>query len=177
MNRSMFGPNYARRIAQVTEGLSNTLMASEGYIGHAQMRSCTGGNGPASDPVTGTNSYTNIPLPGPASVAVINYQINNCGAATGKIKAGGPIGHTRWCDGGVYYSGFTTAVTPNSNVSTASRATGSSNGGRVVAMDWDWVDENDGGPTYMALAASSYHAGGANAAFGDGSVPLRQEHG
>ncbi len=40
MNRSIFGPNYARRIAMVTDGLSNTLMASEGYIGHDQMRSC-----------------------------------------------------------------------------------------------------------------------------------------
>ena len=30
MNKSLFGPNYARRIAMVTDGLSNTLMASEG---------------------------------------------------------------------------------------------------------------------------------------------------
>ena len=40
MNKSLFGPNYSRRIAMVTDGLSNTLMASEGLIGHAQMRSC-----------------------------------------------------------------------------------------------------------------------------------------
>ena len=37
-------------------------------------------------------------------------------------------------------------------------------------MDWDSVDENDGGPTYMSLAASSYHPGGVNALFADGSV-------
>ena len=37
-------------------------------------------------------------------------------------------------------------------------------------MDWDSVDENDGGPTYMSLAASSNHRGGVNATFGDGSV-------
>jgi prepilin-type processing-associated H-X9-DG protein len=37
-------------------------------------------------------------------------------------------------------------------------------------MDWDWIDENDGGPTYMALSASSYHPGVVNALFGDGSV-------
>ena len=30
MNRSLFGPNYARTIAMVTDGTSNTLMASEG---------------------------------------------------------------------------------------------------------------------------------------------------
>jgi prepilin-type processing-associated H-X9-DG protein len=37
-------------------------------------------------------------------------------------------------------------------------------------MDWDSVDENDGGPTYMSLAASSYHPGGVNTLFADGSV-------
>ena len=43
MNRSMFGPNYARRIAMITDGTSNTMAASEGLIGHGQMRSCMGG--------------------------------------------------------------------------------------------------------------------------------------
>jgi prepilin-type processing-associated H-X9-DG protein len=56
------------------------------------------------------------------------------------------------------------------NVSTASRATGFSNAGKILPMDWDSVDENDGGPTYMSLSASSYHPGGVNALFGDGSV-------
>ncbi len=170
MNRSMFGPNYARRLAMVTDGSSNTMAASEGLIGHGQMRSCTGGNGPASDPVTGTYAFNNIPAPGPASVAALAYQAQNCGAKTGKAKAGGPIGHTRWCDGGVYYSGFTTAITPNGDPTAVSRATGFSNAGQLVPMDWDWVDENDGGPTYMALNASSKHPGGVNALFGDGSV-------
>ncbi len=96
--------------------------------------------------------------------------INSCGTASGKVKAGGPIGHTRWCNGGVYYSGFTTAMPPNMKVSTASRATGFANAGQVLPMDWDSVDENDGGPTYMSLSASSRHPGGVNALFADGSV-------
>jgi prepilin-type N-terminal cleavage/methylation domain-containing protein/prepilin-type processing-associated H-X9-DG protein len=169
MNRSLFGPNYSRRIAQVVDGTSNTLMASEGYIGHAQMRSCSGSGSP-SDPITGTYTFTNVPAPGTASAAALAYQINNCGTATGKVKAGGPIGHTRWANGGVYYSGFTTAMPPNQTVSTASRAVGYSNAGQVLPMDWDWIDENDGGPTFMSLSASSYHPGGVNAAFADGSV-------
>ena len=45
-NRSLFGPNYARRIASITDGTSNTLAASEGFIGHAQMRSCGNTPGP-----------------------------------------------------------------------------------------------------------------------------------
>jgi prepilin-type processing-associated H-X9-DG protein len=96
------------------------------------------------------------------------YQIANCGTPNGKVKAGGPIGHTRWANGGVYYSGFTTAMPPNQGVSTVSR--GGANRGQNVAMDWDSVDENDAGPTYMSLAASSQHPGGVNALFGDGSV-------
>jgi prepilin-type N-terminal cleavage/methylation domain-containing protein/prepilin-type processing-associated H-X9-DG protein len=170
MNRSLFGPNYARRLAMITDGTSNTLAASEGLIGHGQMRSCGTAGSPPSDPITGTYSFTNIPAPGPASIAALTYQANNCSTATGKAKAGGPVGHTRYCDGGVYYSGFTTAITPNSDPKIQSRATGFSNAGAVVPMDWDWVDENDGGPTFMALNASSNHPGGVNALFADGSV-------
>jgi prepilin-type N-terminal cleavage/methylation domain-containing protein/prepilin-type processing-associated H-X9-DG protein len=174
-NRSLFGPNYARKISGITDGTSNTLMAAEGYIGHAQMRSCGNTPGPPSDPVTGCYSFTNIPAPGPASAAALAYQINNCPGSVGKIKQGGPIGHTRWANGGVYYSGFTTAMPPNQTVSTISQAYASkgvpaSNFGKNLPMDWDWVDENDGGPTYMSLAASSYHPGGVNALFADGSV-------
>jgi prepilin-type processing-associated H-X9-DG protein len=86
------------------------------------------------------------------------------------VKAGGPIGHTRWANGGVYYSGFTTAMPPNGSVTAISRAVGFANAGQNVQMDWDNIDENDGGPTYMSLTASSYHPGGVNALFGDGSV-------
>jgi prepilin-type processing-associated H-X9-DG protein len=170
MNRSLFGPNYSRRIAMVTDGLSNTLMASEGLIGHAQMRSCYNTPTPPSDSVTGTWSPMVVPPPGPASTQALVEVINNCSTPTGKAKAGGPIGHTRWCNGGVYYSGFTTAMPPNPSVKALSRATGTTNAGQVVQMDWDSTDENDGGPTYMSLAATSNHAGGVNAAFGDGSV-------
>ncbi len=176
MNRSLFGPNFSRRIAMITDGTSNTLMASEGYIGHAQMRSCgTTPGQPVSDPVTGTYSFTNIPLPGQNSAAALMYQITNCSGSVGKIKQGGPIGHTRWANGGVYYSGFTTAMPPNMTVSTVSQAyissgVPASNFGRNLPMDWDWIDENDGGATYMSLSASSLHPGGVNALFADGSV-------
>jgi prepilin-type N-terminal cleavage/methylation domain-containing protein/prepilin-type processing-associated H-X9-DG protein len=169
-NPCMFGPNYSRTIAMVTDGLSNTLAVSEGYIGHAQMRSCLNTPATPSDPSVGVFSPTNVPPAGPASANALSALIASCGTGTGKVKAGGPIGHTRWCNGGVYYSGFTTAMPPNSPVKAISRAAGFANAGQNVPMDWDSVDENDGGPTYMALAASSYHPGGVNALFGDGSV-------
>jgi prepilin-type N-terminal cleavage/methylation domain-containing protein/prepilin-type processing-associated H-X9-DG protein len=171
MNKSMFGPNFSRRIAMVTDGLSNTLMASEGLIGHAQMRSCSSNsNSTPSDSVTGTWTTDIVPLAGLNSQNALTEVINACTTKTGKAKAGGPIGHTRWCNGGVYYSGFTTAMPPNSPVLAQSRAIGFSNGGQVVPMDWDYIDENDGGPTFMSLAASSKHPGAVNALFADGSV-------
>jgi prepilin-type N-terminal cleavage/methylation domain-containing protein/prepilin-type processing-associated H-X9-DG protein len=169
-NRSLFGPNYWRRIAHVSDGLSNTLMASEGYIGHGQMRNCFKTPNSPSDSTMGTWSPTNVPAPGSQSSSALSNLINTCAVATGNVKAGGPIGHTRWCNGGVYYSGFTTAMPPNPNVSTVSRATGFSNAGRNIPMDWASVDENNGGPTYMSLAASGYHPGGVNVLFADGSV-------
>jgi prepilin-type processing-associated H-X9-DG protein len=55
-------------------------------------------------------------------------------------------------------------------VTAVSKASGLSNFGQLVRVDWDSVDENDGGPTYMSLAASSNHPGGVNALFADGSV-------
>ena len=177
VNRSLFGPNYSRKIAGVTDGLSNTLMASEGLIGHGQMRSCLTTPTAPSDPVTGTWTPTNVPVPGPISAQALASVIASCN--TSGAKAGGPIGHTRWTNGGVYYSGFTTAMPPNAGVKAVSQATitllsgatgNASNFGQNVAMDWDSVDENDGGPTYMSLAASSNHSGGVNAVFGDGSV-------
>lgn len=169
-NRSAFGPNFSRSISQFTDGLSNSLFVSEGYIGHAQMRSCMSTPSVPSDASVGQWSPYNIPAPGPNSAAALSALIASCSTASGKVKAGGPIGHTRWTNGGVYYSGFTTAMPPNSSVKAQSRATGYANAGQTVQMDWDSVDENDGGPTYMSLSASSYHSGGVNALFADGSV-------
>jgi prepilin-type processing-associated H-X9-DG protein len=89
---------------------------------------------------------TNVPAPGADSLTALTNLIKSC------ANAPATVGHTRWSNGGVYYSGFTTAMPPNQPI------------------DWDWIDENDGGATYMSLSASSYHPGGVNALFGDGSV-------
>ncbi|MGO9465634.1 MAG: hypothetical protein ACLQIB_23035 [Isosphaeraceae bacterium] len=85
--------------AQITDGTSNTLSCSAGYIGHAQMRSCMNTPAASSDPSVGGWTPTNVPLPGPNSANALALLINSCGTATGKVKAGGPIGHTRWANG------------------------------------------------------------------------------
>jgi len=169
VNRTLFGPNYAKKIAAITDGTSNTLACSEGYIGHAQYRSCMVSPAAPSDASVGGWTPNNVPLPGVNSANALVALINSCTPGSA-AKSGGPIGHTRWANGGVYYSGFTTAVPPNMNVSYVSMAKGLSNFGQFLPMDWDSVDENDGGPTYMSLCASSKHPGGVNAAFADGSV-------
>ncbi len=148
VNRSLFGPTFSRTIASITDGTSNSLAVSEGTIGHMQARHCSTAVGtPPSDASVGTFTPTNTPAPGPQSLSALANLIASCGNGPPT-----PIGHTRWSNGGVYYSGFTTANTPNQ------------------AIDWDWIDENDGGPTYMSLSASSFHAGGVNTLFADGSV-------
>lgn len=75
-------------------------------------------------------------------------------------------GHTEWPDGRVHHSGFTTVLTPNTAVVSG------------VAGAPDWADVNlmqEGRsatlPTYAAITARSYHAGGlVNVALMDGSV-------
>ncbi len=151
-NRSAFGPNYSRTLAMFTDGLSNTMAASEGYIGHLQARSCyTSPNSPPG------MSPTSVPSPD-VSLATLQSLVSAC---SGSSRFGQKAGHTRWTNGGVYYSGVTTAVPPNPNVSYP---------GFSGPFDWVSIDENNGGPTYASLSASSYHAGGVNVLMGDGSV-------
>jgi prepilin-type N-terminal cleavage/methylation domain-containing protein/prepilin-type processing-associated H-X9-DG protein len=151
-NRSLFGPNNVRRIADVTDGLSNTLAESEGYIGHLQARACyTSPTSPAG------MSPTTVPDPA-SSVAALSTLLSAC---SGSSRFGQAVGHTRWTNGGVYYSGITTAVPPNTKVVPA---------GFTQPFDWVSIDENNGGPTYASLSASSYHPGGVNTLMADGSV-------
>jgi prepilin-type processing-associated H-X9-DG protein len=151
-NRGPFGPNMSRRLADFTDGLSNTMAASEGYIGHLQARNCY--TNPQSPPGM---SPTFVPTPN-VSIATLKTLVNSC-ANSGKF--GQKLGHTRWTNGGVYYSGVTTAVPPNTNVTYP---------GYSGPFDWVSTDENNGGPTYASLSASSYHSGGVNVVFADGSV-------
>lgn len=151
-NGSAFGPNNCRRLANITDGTSNSLAASEGYIGHIQARSCY--TVPAAPHGF---SPTTVPAPN-ASVATLATLLQAC---KGSSRFGQAAGHTRWTNGGVYYSGITTAVPPNTKVVP---------GGWAQPFDWVSIDENNGGPTYASLNATSYHPGGVNTLLCDGSV-------
>jgi len=157
-NGAMFGPNYVVKIAQVLDGTSNTMWLADKSAGLSQYRSCMTSPSIPSDPITGQWSPTNPPAPGATTQQAL---VLLCAACNSKApKNGGPISETRWTNGGVYYSGYTPALPPNDPTK----------GPNGQPSDYDNVDENDGGPTYMISTARSYHPGGVNVGFVDGSV-------
>jgi prepilin-type processing-associated H-X9-DG protein len=147
-NRSAFGPNRSRRLAEFTDGLSNTLVAAEVKTYTSYVRDC------------GTLGQINSPnaIPAPAGDPLsIAPEYNGC-----TLKAAG--GHTEWPDGQVQQSGVTTAWPPNFAVKgTATDRLGQD-------LDLTSQREHLGGPTYAAITSRSYHPGGVNVLFGDGSV-------
>ena len=66
-------------------------------------------------------------------------------------------------DGKVHETGFTTTFPPNTKVIYAS-------GGVNYDVDFVSATESNTGDTYAAVTARSYHTGGVNAVFMDGSV-------
>jgi prepilin-type N-terminal cleavage/methylation domain-containing protein/prepilin-type processing-associated H-X9-DG protein len=142
-NRSAFSPNFSRRFAQFTDGLSNSMVFGETLVGHHQLRSCSsnGGMTPYSFPSTSQ------------SPAFIQSMASSCSETA--------VAHQKWANGKVFYNGLTTALTPNTKVLLP---------GDPNPYDLVTHDENQGGATFAALTADSYHPGGVNCLMGDGSV-------
>src|SRR5207248_11384530 len=77
-------------------------------------------------------------------------------------------GHTEWVDFKVHETGVTAVFPPNTKVPYSS-------GGATYDVDFiSWLEGKAAGngylPTYAAVTARSYHTGGVNALFMDGSV-------
>jgi prepilin-type N-terminal cleavage/methylation domain-containing protein/prepilin-type processing-associated H-X9-DG protein len=150
-NRGAFGPNASRRFASFTDGLSQTLLGAEVKAYTPAYHNC----GPP-------------PPPGPATPAIIPdvpTVLASVAASTGCKVVSGPSsslggGHTHWANGNSIYDGMTTALPPNTR----------SPAGAFLDADMSSQDEDDGGPTYASITSRSYHPGGVNALFGDGSV-------
>jgi prepilin-type N-terminal cleavage/methylation domain-containing protein/prepilin-type processing-associated H-X9-DG protein len=137
-----FAPNRAFSPAAIPDGLSNTIAMSETK---------------AYQP-----NYWDTHLPSTLGVAPP--------ASPGEIAAflGGTFdrnGHTEWVEGDVHEVGFTTTFPPNGRVLTTVNG---------QPTDVDITSMRDGEsislPTYAAVTARSYHAGGVNAQFLDGSI-------
>ncbi|WP_165067853.1 DUF1559 domain-containing protein [Paludisphaera rhizosphaerae] len=142
-NRSAFSVNRSRNLSAFSDGLSNTLLSAEVKANQPLYKSCTTPSG------ISATSYPSV-ANSPAFVAA-NYT-NGCKT---------DVGHVKWSIGSACYDGFTTAMAPNTRVLVGTPS---------VDIDYDTNDENNGGPTYAAITSRSYHSGGVNALFGDGSV-------
>ena len=154
-NPAAFGANTSRTFGAFTDGLSNTLLAAEvkAYT-PAYHDSVT-----VPAPLAGSTPTT---YPAVSDVLASVAAAPTSGGKVATAPAGTPGGgHTHWANGNSFYDGFTTALPPN----TKSPLNG-------VAADGDMTseDEDDGGPNYAAITSRSYHPGGVNALFGDGSV-------
>ncbi len=150
-----FGANLSRTFAAFTDGTSNTLLAAE--VKAYTPAYHDGGAVPA--PLAGSTPMTY------PSVADVQATVANGPTSGAKVATAPPGfpggGHTHWANGNSFYDGFTTALPPNTRSPLG-----------IVAPDGDYSseDEDDGGPTYAAVTSRSYHSGGVNSLFGDGSV-------
>ena len=146
----VFRVNESTRIAQVIDGLSQTLCTAEvqGYTPYLR-------NTPVMDPVF------------PESPAVFS-------GWSGQEKMGptqsSQTGHTVWADGRVHHTGFTTTFPPQTVVPYVS-------GGRRYDIDVTTIQEglSSSQPTYAAITSRSHHAGVVNGLLMDGAVrPFRR---
>ncbi len=157
-NRTAFGPNLCRRAAGFGDGLSSTLMASEVRSHQYERTNC------------GMMSPSNTPgsvLPPDVPPSLITPLLGSDGSPC-ILSAGG---HTSWADGGVDQSGMTTAWTPNTTVVMDTPIAGALlRSPPSEDLDLVGTPEVSGGPTFAAVTSRSYHPGGVNGLFGDGSV-------
>lgn len=146
-NGSAFAPNRARPFSEFTDGLAATLLAAEVKSPQFQITEC----GAALAHMSPAHA------PGAELPADRRQAVRDEAACVPSNQ-----GHGLWVSGGVSQTGFTTARTPNSIIASPLW------GGR----DADIISAREalGGPTYAAVVSRSYHEGGVNALFGDGSV-------
>ena len=144
-NRATFGVNQARRLAGISDGLSNTLMMAEVKAYQPYYRN-TGA-------ISGMTA-TNIPSPNASPESVTTYYVS--------ATAPNLSGHAEWVDGHAHQTGVTTAWTPNRKIlGTAARN---------LDVDLTTMREANGGPTFASITSRSYHPGGVQMLKADGSV-------
>lgn len=136
-----FAPNSAFAPAHFTDGLSNTLAASEVRAFTHYLRD--GSSGTATPP--------------PA------FLISTLG---GEFKM--ETGHTEWVDGRAHQTGFTTTFAPNAHVHHV--VGGETYDIDYTSCREDKPTSVCTGPTYVAVTSRSYHIGLVNTLLMDGSV-------
>ena len=144
----LFYPNSSLRLESITDGTSNTLLASEVKSWQAYTRNA---------PPPSTNIPTNVA----DVVAAVDVGVKD--RIQPATKDG--TGHTEWANGHSHHSGFTTTLTPNTNVSWTYAG---------VTYDADFASRQEGSSTtfasYSALTSRSYHVGVVHSLLADGAV-------
>jgi prepilin-type processing-associated H-X9-DG protein len=102
------------------------------------------------------------PMPGPNDSPALIPQYTSCSGGISELRL--DSGHSEWEDGNTSQAGFTLAWPPNK------QTPGTFGGASVPDTDLIAFREENGGPTFAAITARSYHPGGVNVLFGDGSV-------
>ncbi|HEV8003660.1 MAG TPA: DUF1559 domain-containing protein [Planctomycetaceae bacterium] len=145
-NRTAFAPDRSLRLASITDGLSQTIFASEVKTYQATYVCDNVG-------LSLINNPNAVPPPTADPVTVAPEYNGGCRLYL--------LGHTEWSDGNSHATGFTTAWPPNKFTP------GGPNG---IDMDVNGINEEDGGPTFAAITSRSWHALGVQSLMGDGSV-------
>ncbi len=149
LTRSAFGPNMSRQWSAFTDGTSQTIFVSEVKNYQPVVWDCSS--------LSLINNPNNIPSPyaNPLAVAPEYLAPSNCSFFLN--------GHTQWSEIAVHHIGMTTAWPPNKQT-----PGGPSPG--YFDVDLNGNRERSGGPTFAAVTSRSYHPGGVNTLFGDGSA-------
>jgi prepilin-type N-terminal cleavage/methylation domain-containing protein/prepilin-type processing-associated H-X9-DG protein len=152
-NGAAFSTNQSRRLAEITDGLSQSMYAAEVKT-YQPSANCKTALSQIQDPAS-------VPPP-TANPFAVAPEYNTCNPI--------PLGsaqfefHTEWSDGNAHAAGFTTAWPPNMAV------IGSSSWGLGLDLDVNGINQESGGPTFAAITSRSYHSGGVNVLLGDGSA-------
>ncbi|MFO0959460.1 MAG: DUF1559 domain-containing protein [Isosphaeraceae bacterium] len=148
ITRSAFGVNLSRKWADFQDGTSQTMLMAEVKNYQPYIRDCGG--------LAQINNPSNIPPPtaDPAAIAP-EYASSGCAFFLN--------GHSQWAEMAVHHIGMTTAWPPN-------KKTPGGPGMAYADVDLTSQRERIGGPTFAAITSRSYHPGGVNVLFGDGSV-------
>ncbi|WZO97962.1 DUF1559 domain-containing protein [Isosphaeraceae bacterium EP7] len=147
-NRGAFGVNLSRGWSSFQDGTSNTLLMSEGKAFFDYIRDC--------GTLANINNPDIIPPPNADPYTVAPEYLSGCALRPQE-------GRTQWFESGSHHNGITTAWPPNKVIP------GGPN--RVYPdSDLNGSREKLGRPSYAASTARSFHPGGVNTLFGDGSV-------
>lgn len=148
-----FRDNDCVKSASITDGLGNSLLATEVKTHTPYLLNCT-------DLVYAPLSAN--PMPGPTDSPSVIRQYSECSGPPAELSP--DSGHSEWEDGNTSQTGFTTAWPP------ITITPGRFGAISVVDTDLIAIREENGGPTFAAVAARSYHFRGVKTLLGDGSV-------